>query len=114
MIRDILLRGAMARLTRGIAVLSVLLLASCATPSTRRAYVAEPLPCADSTYIQLKRQHPDSLTERAWERLQILDSGCAVAREKTYRETSAMMGSGRSAGMGLGALIMLAMVIAMW
>ena len=114
MIRDILLRGAMARLTRGIAVLSVLLLASCATPSTRRGYVTEPLPCSDSAYVQLKQQHPDSLTERAWERLQVLERSCVTARAQSVRETSGMMGVGRGAGMGIGALIMLAMVIAMW
>ena len=75
---------------------ALLLLAGCATSSPTRARGPEPAACADSLYVQLARQHPDSLSERAWRRFESLDSACVRARVQAPAETRAtgMMGTG--------------------
>ena len=102
---------------RAIAVFCLALVASCATPATRAVRVAEPVPCADSTSVQLKRQHPDSLSDRSWQRLQSLDRACAAARaESSLGARSGTTGAGNSGGhlMWVGAVVMMvAMVVAM-
>ena len=85
-------------------------------PSTRHASVPQPTPCADSLYVRLKGQHPDSLSERAWQRLQSLERDCAAARSQTHAETSSMMGMGhgrvgRWMGMGLVAVVLMAIMM---
>lgn len=82
----------------------VLSLSGCAA---RRAHVQEPAPCSDSLYVQLKRQHPDSLSERAWQRLQALEQSCAAARtQRNSDEMNGMMGMGSSRGLLWMGLIM--------
>lgn len=102
---------------RTTAVFFLALLAGCATPARRPVPVAEPAPCSDSTYVQLKRQHPDSVSERGWQRLQSLDRDCAATRaESSYRGTSATMDAGHHGGrrIWLGAVVtMVAMMFAM-
>jgi len=85
-------------------------------PSTRHASVPQPAPCADSLYVQLKGQHPDSLSERAWQRLQSLERDCAATRTQVHAETSSMMGmghgrDGRWMGMGLVAVVLMAAIM---
>ena len=106
------------RSLRGVAVVSLAPLAACATPATRRADVVEPSPCVDSTYVQLKRTHPDSLSDRAWQRLQSLEHACVASRGQSPEKTSRMMGTGHLGAhwiaIGIGTAMMVAMLIAMW
>jgi hypothetical protein len=101
---------------RGGAVLALALFAACVSPGTYQATVATPVPCADSSYVQLRQQHPDSLSPREWQRLQTLDRECAVARAQAPRQASGMMGvsHGGLMGAGVAAVVMAAMIIAMW
>ena len=87
---------------------------ACAPPM--RQVSIHPEPCGDSLYVQLKRTHPDSLSERAWQRLQSLDRDCAATRTAEQMETSGMMGmgharDGRWMGMGLVALALMAIMM---
>lgn len=103
------------RLLRGSAVLSVALFAGCITPATHQPRVAVPVACADSSYLQLRQQHPDSLSARAWQRLQTLDRECAAARVQAPRDANGMMGMWHGALMGgIATVVMVAMVISMW
>ena len=96
--------------------LLVLSLGGCAA---RQAHVQEPTPCTDSLYVQLKRQHPDSLSGRAWERLQALEQACTVARAQRGSEMQGMrgmMGMGSRRGvlwMGLAMVVGVGMVLMM-
>ena len=111
-------RGTLTHLLRGGAVISVALFAACITPATHPAPVPEPAPCADSSDIQLRQQHPDSLSARAWQRFQTLDRDCAAARAQASRETNGMMGmwhgGGHLMGVGIATVVMAAMMISMW
>lgn len=105
---------------RGSAVLGVALLIACAPVATRQARLLEPVACTDSTYLQLRRQHPDSLSERAAERLRMLDRDCTIARRQAIAEqrgvTDTRRGTGHWMGGAVGILmvaLMVAMVIAM-
>jgi hypothetical protein len=111
-------RELVGRLLRGGAMLTIVLLSACATPQThpvtQAASVAAPTPCGDSSYIRLRQQNPDSLSERAWQRLQTLDRECTAARTLVSAHTSRpdghhMMGAGIVA-----TVIMVAMMISMW
>ncbi len=109
------------RLLSVVALLSVTVLAACAMPA-RQWRASTPAPCTDSTYLQLRRQHPDSLSDREWQRFQSLDAACADAR--TFVRELAVNRSGHSGWMGLhhvGAAaglvmtaIMASMMITMW
>lgn len=94
---------------RIIAVFCLAILASCATTGTRQVRVAEWAPCADSTYLELRRQHPDSLSERGWLRLQSLERDCATTREESSQRGTAGMtdASHRGRSMWLGAAVMM-------
>ena len=91
----------------------VLTVAACATnPMPARS----PAPCADSLYIQLKRQHPDSLSERAWQRLQSMDQACAATQMQANGQMRGMMGMGSMSGvlvMGVVMVVGAAMVLVM-
>lgn len=78
------------------ALAATILLSGCGLSTSRSGHGPEPAACADSVYVQLGRQHPDSLSERAWQRLQNLDSACVRAREQMAGEMqpSGMMGTG--------------------
>lgn len=105
-----------SHLSRAGILLGAAFVAACATPATRSGHVQAPAPCVDSVYVQLKREHPDSLSERAWQRLQSLDRDCAGARAQSHEETSGMMGMshGRSgAWMGLGIVTVIVMAVMM-
>lgn len=96
-----------------------LLLVSCATAAPSRSHVPEPAACSDSLYVQLSRQHPDSLSERSWQRLQSLERACATARAQTSSETGGMgmMGmdhGGRGLWTGAGMLVIVGMAITMF
>jgi hypothetical protein len=112
------IRVPIVRFLRGIAALSVALFAACVTPVTHPAPVPEPAPCVDSSYVQLRQQHPDSLSARAWQRPQTLDRQCVDARVQASREASAMMGiwhsGSRLMGVGIATVVMVAMMISMW
>jgi hypothetical protein len=96
----------------GIAAVS-----ACAPPTA--AHVPEPVACADSQYVALKREPPDSLSEREWQRLQALDRDCATARsaaQGTHDQSAGMMGMGRGHGGGwrmLGLVAIAVMVVTM-
>ena len=116
-LRSLLRRPRVGFAGRVVTLFCLALVASCATPATRAVRVAEPAPCADSTYVQLKRQHPDSLSDRSWQRLQSLDRAGAAARaESSLAATNGTTGAGNSGGhlMWVGAVVMMvAMMVAM-
>jgi len=100
------------------ATASIATLSACAPPTP--AHIPEPVPCADSLYVALKRQPPDSLSEREWQRLQALDRDCAAARAAphgTHEQNSGTMGMGRGHGGGgwrmLGLAAIAVMVVTM-
>lgn len=100
-----------------IAVLAVAAVSACVTPGAQwRA--TTPAPCADSTYLELKTQHPDSLSEREWQRFQNLDNACAEARVRARDDSAGhadgWMGMNRG-GMALGVMtaLMIVMMFAM-
>jgi hypothetical protein len=114
--------GAERELWRGLAVAWLALFAACATPATRQAHVEPPSPCTDSLYVRLQQQHPDSLSERAAQRLQSLDRECAAARAESQRSGShgaanGMMGMGHGTGgwvaMGIGVVMTVTMLLVM-
>ena len=73
----------------------------------------QPAACTDSTYVALKRQNPDSLSDRAWQRLQSLDRECVTARAQSQRMGSGMMGNGgHHQGTWLMGAIMTVMMVA--
>jgi hypothetical protein len=98
---------------------ATLLLGGCATASSPpRAHGPEPAACNDSLYVQLARQHPDSLSDRAWLRLQSLDSACVRARTQSANDPHGMgmMGMGRgqnTAWTFLAPLIVVGMAVMM-
>ena len=104
--------GRTQRWLRASVMLSLALLAACATPVTRPAHIAEPEPCRDSSYVELKRQHPDSLSERGWRELQLRERDCETARAKALQGMSQAMdaGPGGGHGMGLGAMAIMVMM----
>lgn len=94
-------------------ILAAALLAGCAA---NQAHVQPPAPCSDSLYVQLKREHPDSLSEREWQRLQSLDQACAVTRAQAHGQMTGMMGMGTGRGvlwMGLVMVVGSIMVLMM-
>lgn len=107
---------------RGSAVIGVALLAACAIPATsaetQPSATAASSVCTDSSYSRLQSYHPDSLSERQWQRLQTLDRECAAARVTARHDshrTSGLSHGGHMMGAGIiGSVIMLAMVISMW
>ena len=95
-----------------------LLVSGCATSSPRSAHGPAPAACTDSLYVQLSRQHPDSMSERVWQRFQALDSACARARTQAVDASlgMGMMGMGHGGGRAwtiLAALVMVGMATAM-
>ena len=96
-----------------------ILLVSCATTPTPQSHAMAPVACSDSMYVQLSRQHPDSLSERSWQRLQSLERSCAAARAQTPSESGGMgmMGmdhGGRGLWTGLGMVFAAGMAITMF
>ena len=78
-----------------------------------------PVACSDSVYVQMSRQHPDSLSERSWQRLQSMERACDSARAQAPRESGGMgmMGmdhGGRGLWTGLGMLFAVGMGITMF
>lgn len=114
--KAVALRGTHS-LHRSVAVLMAFAAATaaCAAP-IRHTSVPQPAPCNDSIYVRLKSQHPDSLSERAWQRLQDLDRDCTTARTAAQMEMSGMMGMGhgrswRRTGAGLVAVLLMVIMM---
>ena len=110
--------GTIQRFRRGGVVLALALLAACVPSTSRLSPVAAASPCGDSSYGRLRRQDPDSLSVREWQRLQALDRECATAHAQVSREPNAMTGTwhnGRHWLMGgIATVVMVAMMISMW
>ena len=99
------------------ATVAALLLTGCAG-SQSMAHGPTPAACSDSLYLRLSRQHPDSLSERAWQRYRSLDSACVRARAESARDTGGMGMMGMGHGKGevwtiLAPLFVAGMVVAM-
>ncbi len=59
-----------------LAAVAIVTVAGCSVPEGGREPEPRPAVCADSVYLELAREHPDSLSDRAWERLQQLEAAC--------------------------------------
>lgn len=96
---------------------SALVLGGCATRQAQQGQLSQPSPCTDSLYLELKREHPDSLSEREWQRLQSLDQACAATRTRAARtDASGQMGGMMGAGRGvflMGAVMVVGIVMAL-
>lgn len=91
---------------------AAVLFTGCAAPTSRMAHAPQPAACTDSIYVQLSRQPPDSLSERAWQRLQALDSGCARARAEAPKDTHGMPMMGMGGGSGKVWMILTPIIVA--
>lgn len=93
----------------------LLVVAACVSAPSRQTEIAQPVPCTDSTYVQLKRQNPDSLSERAWQRLQSLDRECTAARTTSQQAANGTSHTAHGAwhwmGLGAATVMMLAMML---
>ena len=96
----------------------LLAIIACVSPALRQAEIAQPAPCGDSVYVQLKRQNPDSLSERSWQRFQALDRECSVARVVSQRLGDDGMHAGNRGwtwmGLGAGMMVMMAAMVWAW
>jgi hypothetical protein len=63
-----------------------LLLGACTTAPAPRRPVPAPEACKEPLYVELTREHPDSLSDRAWERLQQLEAHCRAERAEQTDE----------------------------
>lgn len=73
---------------------TLLVAAGCTAPQPERRPEPRPTACSDSVYLKLTGEHPDSLSDRAWERLQQLEAACErdrsrvdVTRDDHHRES---------------------------
>lgn len=66
----------MRRIQRLLPLALVFFLDACTSTPRAGRPVPEPAACQDSLYLELKAEHPDSLSDRAWERLQQLSAEC--------------------------------------
>lgn len=101
-----------------VVIASGLLLAGCARTSRSAKQGPEPAACSDSLYLGMARQHPDSLSERAWQRFQRLDSACMQGRRQAHTDGHGGGMMGADAGRGgmwtvLAPLVVGAMAVAM-
>lgn len=105
----------MSRTATILVAAAALALSACA-PAAKAPQAPVPAPCADSLYAALKRQHPDSLSERAWQRLQMLDLDCAESRAPAAPAPDThMMGMGSGGGwrlLGVTTIAVMALMMA--
>ncbi len=99
-------------------LVAALLLGGCSPPVSHADQAPKPAACTDSLYVRLARQHPDSLSDRAWQRLQTLDGACERARTQPASDMGGMgmMGMGHGEGRAwtiLAPLVVLSMALAM-
>lgn len=100
---------------RAAGVLVLAFLAGCASSGTRGRYAPEPAVCADSVYVQLRAQHPDSLSEREWQRFQGLERECTAARAEASPTVDGRAGVHRDRAWWMASgLVMVVMMVAMW
>lgn len=59
-----------------------LFLGGCASANATPQPAPEPVACREPLYLELRDTHPDSLSERAWDRLQQLDAACRTERSR--------------------------------
>lgn len=99
------------------ALTAALLVSACAQPPAFREPAPAAPACTDSIYLRLRHEHPDSLSDRAWERLQQLEAACERQRSAAADRGEAPAGvAHHGAGwlwmpamMGLGTLMWLMM-----
>lgn len=70
----------------------VLLLGACTSASPPRQPAPEPEACREPLYLELKNEHPDSLSDRAWERLHQLEAECRAEQTRQAEEPSIVDG----------------------
>ncbi len=70
--------------------------------------------CVEPSLVALRAEHPDSLSEREWQRLQTLERDCDLARTEVYRDGWHHAG-GVHHGWWVGSgVVMALMMITMW
>jgi hypothetical protein len=65
-----------------------LFVGACTPPAAPRQPAPEPDPCLEPVYLELRSEHPDSLSDRAWERLRQLEAGCRAERDRPLQATT--------------------------
>jgi hypothetical protein len=87
--------------------------AGCASAAPRQTVEPEPVACTDASLMELRAEHPDSLSDRGWQQLQAFERECSLARAAAARETWGRPGDHHLWWMGSG-LAMMLMMLAMW
>lgn len=101
------------RVTILVTVALALTLAGCAS-TVPRPIEPEPAVCVAPSLTALRAEHPDSLSEREWQRLQTLERHCDLARAEVQVDGWHHAG-GTHHGWWVGSgVVMALMMIAMW
>ena len=104
------------RARRALTVAAVALslaVAGCASATPRQSIEPEPVSCTSSSLMELRAEHPDSLSERGWQQLQALERECRLARTAAAREDGSWTTDHHTLWMGSG-LAMALMMLVMW
>ncbi len=101
------------RATLVVTAALALAVAGCVSTAPVDPSTPEPVVCTDPSLVELRAQHPDSLSEREWQRYQVLEHDCSVARAEVSRETRHGPRDNHRWWMWSG-LAMTVMMIAMW
>ena len=104
-------RGARAALVAALAL--TLAVAGCGYAGLGQPYEPEPVACAVPSLADLRAEHPDSLSEHEWQRIQTLEGECTGARAASSRDTHRARRDHHAWWMGSG-IIMTVMMIGMW
>ena len=83
----------MRRIYPALPLTLALFLGACASAPAAPPPAAGADACREPVYLELKGEHPDSLSERAWERLQQLEAACQ-AEETRQAERPAVVDRG--------------------
>lgn len=86
----------------------------CTAPPPARQPEPGPDACSDSLYLELSGQHPDSLSERAWARLQQLDDACRAGPARSGEADTLGSGPAHYWGMWLWMPTMMVTGALMW
>jgi hypothetical protein len=102
------------RVTILAAIALALTLAGCASTAPRQPVEPEPAVCVEPSLAALRAEHPDSLSEREWRRLQTLERYCDLARTEVRRDNWNHTGVTHPGWWVGSGVVMALMMITMW